>query len=142
MAYRAKCLALFLLFVTASSLHAQFPGLGSNVSGRWTVKIKIPGGQLLGTAELTQTGDQVTGWLEPNAGERIPLSGDLLSNRLILTTHPESRQLVAFDRCEIDAGSNHMKGTFFPGKGKIEFMRVREPRLPSKPADWHHPGKK
>jgi hypothetical protein len=138
MAYRAKVLGLSLLLFTASSLGAGIAGLGSNVTGRWTVKI---GGRNLGVAELTQNGNQVTCWLEPNGGDQIPLSGALISNRLIITTHPESRQLVAFDRCEVDAGGNHMKGTFFPGKGKIEFIKIREPRLPSRPRDWHRTGR-
>src|ERR1700676_1975064 len=139
MAYRAKFLGLFLLLLTASSLSADI-GLGSNVSGRWTVKISSSGGRILGIAELTQSGNQVTGWLEPNGGDRIPVSGALISNRLIITTHPEARHLVAFDRCEIDAGGNPMKGTFYPGKGKIEFVKVRDPRLPSRPRDRHQLG--
>jgi hypothetical protein len=101
MAYRARFLGLFLLLLTASSLSADIAGLGSNVTGRWTVKISVPGAQILGIADLTQSGNQVTGWLEPNGGDRIPVSGALISNRLIITTHPESRHIVAFDRCEI-----------------------------------------
>jgi hypothetical protein len=139
MANRVKVLGLILLFFTASSLSADIAGLGSNVTGTWTVKISNPRVRILGIAELTQSGSQVTGWLEPNGGDRIPISGALLSNRLVITTHPESRRLVAFDRCELDAGSNHMKGTFFPGKGKIEFIKVREPRFSTRPRDWRRP---
>ena len=133
MAYGAKFLGLFLLLNAASALSADIAGLGSNVTGRWTVKISTPSGRTLSTAELTQSGNQVTGWLEPNDGDRIPISGALISDRLIINTHPESRRLVAFDRCEVNAGGDHMKGTFYPGNGKIEFIRVREPRLPSRP---------
>jgi hypothetical protein len=142
MAYRAKFLGLVLLLLTASPVSADIAGLDADVTGRWTVKIFIPGGRILGIAELTQSGNQVTGWLEPNGVDRIPFSGALIFNRLIITTHPESRQIVAFDRCELEAGGNHMHGTFYPGTGKIEFIKVREPRLPSRPRDWHRLGER
>ena len=106
MAYRAKFLGLFLLlFFTASLSSAEIAGLGSNVTGRWTVKM---GHRIVGIAEFRQSGNQVTGWFEPDGGDRIPISGALISDRFIVTTHPESRQLAAFDRCEINAGSDHM----------------------------------
>jgi hypothetical protein len=142
MVHRAKFLGLFLLLYAASALGADVGGLGSNVTGTWTVRISTPGGRILSTAELTQSGNQVKGWLEAYRGERIPLSGVLISDRLIITTHPESRRIVAFDRCDLIAGGNRMKGTFYPGKGKIEFMRAREPHIPSSPRSWHPlPGK-
>ena len=142
MAYRAKFLGLFLLLFAASAVGADIGGLSANVSGTWTVKISTPSGRILSTAELTQVGSQVTGWLQANRGERIPLSGVLLSDKLIITTHPESRRVAAFDRCELIAGGNSMKGTFYPGRGKIEFRRARQPRPPSGPWSWNPlPGK-
>ncbi len=137
MVYRARFLGLFLVLFTAPLLSADIAGLGFSVTGTWTVKISIPGGQILGTAELIQSGNQVTGWLVPNGGDRIAVCGALISNRLVITTHPESRQLVAFDRCEVNAGGNHMNGTFFPGRGKIQFIEVRQPRPPSRPMGSH-----
>lgn len=137
MAHRVKFLGLFLLLFTASALASDIAGLGSNVTGRWTVKISSPGSRILGEAELTQNGNQVTGWLHPNDGDSIPLSGAVLNGRLIITTHPERRHLVAFERCEVNVNGNHMKGTISPGAGKIEFWKVREPRVPSKPRAWH-----
>ena len=137
MDFRAGFLAVFLLLFTASATSANTAGLGFSVSGRWTVRVSIVGGRVFGVAELTQNGSHVTGWLEPNGGDRTPMSGVLLSDSLILTTHPESRHLVAFDRCEVKATGNHMKGTFYPGNGKIEFIREREPRILSRPRDWH-----
>lgn len=135
---RAKFLGLFLLlFFTASSLSADIAGLGSNVTGRWAVKM---GRRIVGIAELTQSGNRVTGWFEPDGGYRIPISGTLISDRLIITTHPESRQLAAFDRCEVNADGNHMNGTSYPGNGKIQFAKIREPHPPSRPRDWHRLG--
>ena len=137
MSHRAKFLALLLLLFTASVLRADYPGLSYNLSGRWAVTISTPTGKILGLAELTQSGNQVSGWFEPNNGDRIPISGSLILGKLVLTTHPESRHYVAFDRCEINAGGNRMKGRFYPGNGKIEFFRYREPHLPSSPRAWH-----
>jgi hypothetical protein len=139
MVHRAIFLGLFLLLFTPSALGADIAGLGPNVTGRWTVKISNPKGRILGEAELTQSGNEVTGWLEPNEGGRIPISGALLNGRLTITTNPEPRRLVAFDRCELNVGSNHMKGTIYPGTGKIEFWKVREPRIPPGAGDWHRP---
>jgi hypothetical protein len=140
MAYGVRFLGLFLLLYTASRLGADIGGLGSNVTGTWTVRISTPSGRIFSTAELTQSGNQVKGWLEAYGGERIPLSGVLISDKLIVTTHPKSRRIVAFDRCELKAGGNSMTGTFYPGKGKIEFIRVREPRIQSSPRSWHPHG--
>jgi hypothetical protein len=134
MAHRARRLGVFLLLLASSVLSADIGGLGSNVTGKWTIKIA---GRILGTAELTQSGGQLTGWLEPNGGDRIPLSGALLSGKLTITTHPELRQRAPFDRCTVETGSNHMKGTFYPGNGRIEFMKQVEPRFRSKPLGLH-----
>jgi hypothetical protein len=137
MARRAKFLGILLLLLTASTLCADFPGLGSNVTGTWVVKISTLTGRILGVAELTQNGTQVTGWFEPNGGDRISLSGALVLGKLVITTNPEPRHLVAFERCELNAGGNHMKGKFYPGNGKIEFMKQREATVPTRPGKWH-----
>ena len=136
MAYRARFLGLLLLLFSASAMGAGVARLSSNVTGRWTVHLSTSGVRIFGTAELTQDGNQVSGWFMPNGGDRIALSGVLIFSRLIITTHPESRQRVAFDRCELDPDGYHMKGAFYPGKGKIEFIREREPR-PSQTRNWH-----
>ena len=133
MVHRAQVLGLFFLLFTYSVLGADIAGLGSNVTGRWSVTIFTANGRILGEAELTQTGNQVTGWLEPNEGDPIPLSGAVLSGKLIITTHPERRHLAAFDRCELTVGSNHMKGKFYPGAGKIEFWKLRQPHFNPRP---------
>jgi len=140
MDHRPKYLVHLFLLYASFCLSADTAGFVSNVTGTWTVEISIPGGRILSTAELTQSSNRVTGWLDTNGGERIPLSGALLSDRLTITTHPASRGRVAFDRCEVRTGRNHMKGKFYPGNGKIEFMRVRERHLPSRPGSWHLPG--
>ena len=119
------------------ALRSDIAGLGSNVTGTWTVEMSVPSGRILGTVELTQNGNQVSGWLDTKGGDRIPLSGAVLSDGLTITTHPESRGRVAFDRCEVRTGSNHMKGKSYPGGGKIEFRRVREPHPASRPRSWH-----
>ena len=137
MARRMKFIGLFLLLFTASALGVDIGGLGSGVTGRWTVTISTPGRKILGEAELTQSGNAVTGWLELNDGHRVPLSGALLGGGLVITTHPESRQHFAFDRCELKAGGNHMKGKIYPAAGKIEFWKVRETRVLPRPRDWH-----
>ena len=137
MALRAKFLGLVFVLFMASSIRADIAGLGVNVTGSWSVEVSVPGGRIFATVELTQTGNAVQGWLEPRSGERIPLSGALLSGRLILTTHPESRRLVAFDRCDVEAGGNRMKGAFYPGNGKIEFKRLRETHLSTSRRNRH-----
>jgi len=139
MAYRAKYLGLLLLLYAPFALCADIAGFGSNVTGLWTVAISTRGGRILSTAELTQNGNQVTGWLEANGGGRIPVSGAVLSDRLTITTHPEPRGYAAFERCEVRTGGNRMKGKFYPGNGKIEFMRVREPHQPTRPRGWRLP---
>ena len=137
MVRRAIVLGLFILLFTASPLSADYPGLGSNVTGTWVVKISTLTGKILGVAELTQNGSQVTWWFEPNGGDRTRLSGALVLGKLVSTTHPESRHSVAFERCEMNAGGNHMKGKFYPGNGKIEFMKQREAGLRTRPGNWH-----
>ena len=91
MVRRAIVLGLFILLFTASTLSADYPGLGSNVTGTWVVKISTLTGKILGVAELTQNGSQVTGWFESNGGDRVALSGALVLGKLVITTHPETQ---------------------------------------------------
>lgn len=141
MVNRAKVLAMFFLLFTSLAWGADIIGLGPGVTGRWTVQISTPRGRFLGEAELVQTGNEVTGWLESSGGDRIRISGHLLAGKLIISTHPEPRHVVSFDRCELRVGDNHMKGIIYPGTRKVEFWKVREPRVPPAPRAWYGPGK-
>jgi len=132
MTHGAKFLGLLLVLLTAPALAADTFGLHGGVTGRWTAKLTTPAGRIMGEAELTQIGNQVTGWLVLGTGDPIPLSGALLGDKFVITMHPQPRRHdVAFDRCEVAAGGNRMKGTIYPGKGTIEFVLLREPRVPA-----------
>ena len=125
----ARFIGLFLLLFMAPAVKADIPGvLSVDVSGKWIAVISTPSGRIHGEAEFTQTGYQISGWLDLGDGDHIPISAVLYAGKFVVTTHPELRQRVAFDRFEVNVDARHMKGTIFPGGGKIELKRYREPR--------------
>ena len=78
-------------------------------------------------ASFKQTGDQVTGWVGPNADNPIPITGVLKANRFTLKTLPQPGRTVAFDSCDLIVKGYKMVGTIVGGdthKGTIEFVRT------------------
>lgn len=140
---RTRYLGLLLLLGMAPALSADIPGvIRVDVSGHWIVVISMPGRRLHGEAEFLQTGYQISGWLDLGDGDHIPISAVVYEGKFVVTTHPEPRQRVAFDRMEAPADGSHMKGTVFPGGGKIELKRYRPPRPFREPQNLHSPAHK
>ena len=111
---------LFLAWSTA-------PTPATNVTGTWRVTISAGHSTITGMASLKQTGDQVTGWVGPNADNPIPIAGFLKANRLTMKTFPQPGRTVAFDRCDLSVNDHKMVGTIEGGdthKGTIEFVKT------------------
>jgi len=105
------------------------PTLGADVSGSWQVTITNKDGSITGVASLTQTGDQVAGWVGPSKDDPIPVAGTLKNNTLTLKTSPQPGRTVAFDRCTLAVAGDKMVGTFeqsgLRDAGKIKFVRSK-----------------
>jgi hypothetical protein len=125
MVQRARFLGLFLLLSLAPAVKADIPGeLSIDVSGKWIAVISTPSGRIHGEAEFTQTGYQIIGWLDLGDGAPIPISAVLYAGKFVVTTHPELRQRVAFDRFEVNADEHHMKGDDLPRQGKDRTQEI------------------
>ncbi len=103
------------------------PTPAANVTGTWRVTISAGEGTIAGMASFKQTGEQVTGWVGPNADNPIPIAGVLKANRLTMKTLPQPGRTVAFDSCDLTVNDHKMVGTIVggdTGKGTIEFVRT------------------
>ena len=102
----------------------------ADVSGAWEVTITTAAGKITGKASLEQAGDTVTGSIGPSEEATIPIEGVLNANKLTLKTYPRPGRTAAFDKCEVTVGDEKMVGTMEGGdvgKGRIEFVRNRQP---------------
>lgn len=114
---RRSLLLSALVWFSAISLWA------ADITGRWTVKISTPDGQVVGVAAFWQNGNRVTGWLGPSESDPISITTALEGDKLIIWTHPQSGRNVAFSKCEVTVGEDKMTGTIDTDKGTIEFVR-------------------
>ena len=123
---------LRVLLSAWSMVAVAAPAVAADVSGTWRVTISTPDGTINGEASLQQAGDEVTGWIGPNADNRIAVKGTVTKNTLTLKTFPQPGRTVAFDQCRLTVAKDKMTGTIerngSPNQGSIEFVRSRPDR--------------
>ena len=96
------------------------PAVGPNVSGSWTLTVESPMGTRDSNAELTQTGEQLTGKVVSQRGE-VPIIGTVKGNDVAfgmsVNMQGQSLQIDYTGTVATDAMSGTVKfGDFGDGK--------------------------
>ena len=125
-------LKLLLIFITISAVIScgiQRPAATKvNVTGKWQVTISVAEGTIMGNGSLSQSGEEVTGWVGPSENDPIPITGKFKNGKLILRTLPQEGRTVAFDKVELKVDADTMYGVIengSNGKGTIKFKRPK-----------------
>jgi hypothetical protein len=123
---------LLLIFITISAVIScgiQRPAATKvNVTGKWQVTISVAEGTIMGNGSLSQSGEEVTGWVGPSENDPIPITGKFKNGKLIIKTLPQQGRTVAFDTVELKVDADTMYGVIengSHGKGTIKFMRPK-----------------
>ncbi|HTD41416.1 MAG TPA: hypothetical protein VK671_12395 [Mucilaginibacter sp.] len=124
-----KLLPIFVIISANISCSVQRPpGTKIDVTGKWEVTISVAEGTIMGKGALSQSGEDVTGWLGPSENDPIPVTGMFKKGKLIIKTLPQPGRTVAFDKVELKVDADTMYGAIengSHGKGTIKFIRSK-----------------
>jgi hypothetical protein len=122
-------LLIFLIISASISCNVQRSRRAKiDVTGNWQVMISVAEGTIVGKGSLSQSGEDVTGWVGPSENDPIPVTGKFEKGRLILKTLPQPGRTVAFDQVEMKVEADTMYGAITNGshgKGTIKFIRSK-----------------